>query len=131
MLYERQETGTTPSIRFDIEQNTYSIEGRSLAENAMEFYGKAIDWIDLHLQNRKTKACLAVKLDYCNTSSYLGLAQVLHKLEELNKNGSSFSVNWLYEEGDEDWLEDGQNFQEAVDLPFMYESFAAPPQQES
>ncbi|MCB0755869.1 MAG: DUF1987 domain-containing protein [Flavobacteriales bacterium] len=127
MIYEQQETGTTPHIRFDFEENDYMIQGRSLAENAMEFYGAAIDWLDENLQNRKTTAVLVVKLDYCNTSSYLGLAQVLHKLKELNSGGSSFKVKWVYEEGDEDWLEDGQNFQEAVDLPFEYESFDAPP----
>jgi hypothetical protein len=46
MIYEQQETGTTPHIRFDTEENTFLIEGRSLAENAMEFYGALIDWLD-------------------------------------------------------------------------------------
>lgn len=127
MTYEQQESGTTPFIKFDTEVNAYQIEGRSLAENAMEFYGNAIQWIDEHLKGKKTKAVLAIKLDYCNTSSYLGIAQVLHKFKELNDAGSSFSVKWMYEEGDEDWLEDGQNFQEASDLPFVFEAFEPPP----
>jgi hypothetical protein len=125
MLYEQQATGTTPLVRFDIDKNSFLIEGRSLAENAMEFYGAAIDWLDENLQNRKTNATVVVKLDYCNTSSFLGMSQLLQKLKQLNSNGSSFTVKWIYEKGDEDWLEDGRNFQEAVDLPFEFESFVA------
>jgi hypothetical protein len=61
----------------------------------------------------------------------LGLAQLLRKLKDLNVAGSFYKVKWVYEEGDEDWLEDGQNFQEVVDLQFEYESFVATPPQES
>lgn len=122
MLFERQQTGTTPSIKFDIETNSFLIEGRSLAEDAATFYGELLDWITENLTGSGTKAEIVIKLDYCNTSSFLGMGLVLRKIKELNEDGCAFTVRWQYDHDDEDWLEDGENFQEAVGIPFVFEA---------
>ena len=51
----------------------------------------------------------------CSSSCLLS---VFKKLEKLNKQNSKVSVNWIYEENDEDILAAGKNFQGMVDLPF-------------
>lgn len=123
MQFERSETGTTPRVIIDSDANVFEIEGRSLAENAAEFYGEIVDHLDEYLKDSGSEMELRIKLDYCNTSSYLGLSHVLKKLRELNEGNCAFTVKWLYESGDEDWLEDGRNFQEAVEIPFVFEAF--------
>lgn len=123
MIYESEATGTTPNVIFDIESHVFRIVGRSLAENAVSFYMPMIQWLKENLTGKSIQATMDVKLDYCNTSSYLGMIQVFKMLQELNEGNCSFTVNWQYEEGDEDWLEDGKNFEECVKVPFTFESF--------
>jgi len=125
MKFEKVETGTTPTILMDTETNTFLIEGRSLAEDAAAFYGEAVGWMNDNLAGEKIKADVVVKLDYCNTSSFLGMSHVFKKLAELNDCGSSYRVKWRYEANDEDWLEDGENFQEATGVPFVFDAFEA------
>ncbi len=128
MKFERSETGTTPTILMDTDTNTFFIEGRSLAEDAATFYGEVVDWMDENLTGKGIRADLVVKLDYCNTSSFLGMSHVFRKLLELNSGGCSFRVKWRYQSDDEDWLEDGENFQEVTDVPFVFEAFESPEQ---
>lgn len=125
MKFEKVETGTTPIVSMDTETNAFLIEGRSLAEDAATFYGEVVSWMNDNLAGKIIKADVVVKLDYCNTSSFLGMSHVFKKLAELNESGSSYRVKWRYEANDEDWLEDGENFQEATGVPFVFEAFKA------
>lgn len=129
MKFEVTKTGTTPHVLLDTETGVFRIEGRSLAENAMAFYGNVIDWMLANLSDSGAKGELVLRMYYCNTSSHKGVAMVLKTLSELNEKGCSFSVKWLYEEGDEDWLEDGETFQELTKVPFVLESFESSPEE--
>lgn len=123
MKFEVEKTGTTPHVLLDTETSVFRIEGRSLAENAVAFYGEIIDWMLANLSHSGVKGELVLRMYYCNTSSHKGVVMVLRTLDKLNETGCSFSVKWLYEEDDEDWLEDGETFQELINSPFVMESF--------
>ena len=57
-----------------------------------------------------------IQLEYFNTSSSKCILDDFKKLETLS--GTSITINWYYEEDDEDMLEAGEDYQALVDIPF-------------
>jgi len=55
-----------------------------------------------------------VQLEYFNTSSSKCLVEIFRRLEKIGNQ--SISVNWFYEEDDEDMQESGEDFKEIIDL---------------
>lgn len=121
MMYEQIATRTTPLVRLNLEENEFIIQGRSLPEKGIDFYESIIDWMNQHLADKNIKAVFVVNLEYCNTSSYKGLALLFKNIEKINDNGSLITIKWMYETDDEDWLDDGKTYQELVKVPFVFE----------
>jgi hypothetical protein len=59
-----------------------------------------------------------VQLEYFNTSSSKCILDVFKKLEAINKGKSEVTVNWYYEEDDEDMLEAGEDYESIIRVPF-------------
>ncbi|GAK59363.1 hypothetical protein U27_06347 [Candidatus Vecturithrix granuli] len=108
-------TEYTPHIAFDVEKNILEIKGYSYPENAMAFYAPMFDWLHGYFSRLKSQAdiLLNIEIIYFNSSSSKVLLDLFDLLNEqtLNK-GIQSTVNWIYEEEDEDMLEFGQEFQE-------------------
>ena len=119
--YSINGTPNTPDINFDLISGILSISGRSIPENSIEFYNPLFAALDKYLAdpNPKNATTLNIQLEYYNSSSSACLLSVFKKLEKFNKGkGSSVTINWIYEENDEDILAAGKNFEGMVDLPF-------------
>lgn len=120
--YSIEATANTPTIKFDFATGELNISGRSIPENSIEFYNPLFAAIDKYLAdpNPKNATILNIQLEYYNSSSSACLLSVFKKLEKFNKGiGSPVTVNWIYEENDEDILTAGKNFEGMVDLPFQ------------
>lgn len=108
----------TPNINFN-PSGMLEISGKSIPENSIDFYKPVYDWLDGYVQNPQSKTELKVQLEYFNTSSSKCLLDIFRKLEPLQSSGkSSVTVNWLYEEDDEDIMEAGDDYKTIVKLPF-------------
>lgn len=117
--YSIEATANTPDINFDMEKGELNIYGRSIPENSIEFYNPLFSALDKYLSNPKNNTVLNIQLEYYNSSSSACLLSVFKKLEKFNKGGGfPVTVNWMYEENDEDILSAGKNFEGMVDLPF-------------
>jgi hypothetical protein len=119
--YSINGTSNTPDINFDLEKGELTISGRSIPENSIEFYNPLFAALDKYLSdpNPKNATILNIQLEYYNSSSSACLLSVFKKLEKFNKGvGSPVTINWIYEENDEDILAAGKNFEGMVDLPF-------------
>ena len=117
--YSIEGTKNTPTIKFDLEKGELNISGRSIPENSIEFYNPLFSAIDTYITKPKNKTILNIQLEYYNSSSSACLLSVFKKLEKFTKTADSpVTVNWLYEENDEDILAAGKNFEGMVDLPF-------------
>jgi hypothetical protein len=104
-----EKTPSTPSIQF-MESGRLLLEGRSLPENTVKFYGPLIDWatgLTAPLVN------MTVNLDYINSSSTKKLLELL-KVLDANYNIKELCIEWFYEVDDEDILENGQIFEELL-----------------
>ena len=94
------------------------VKGRSIPENSIEFYKPLVDALDKYAGSAKPATTVNVQLEYFNTSSSKCILDVFKKLESINKSGSAVTINWHYEEDDEDMLEAGEDYQAIINVPF-------------
>jgi hypothetical protein len=117
-----EESKATPKVNFNPNGELF-IHGRSLPEDPVGFYTPVLDWI-------KNCACetvvLNMKLEYLNTSSS---KQVFSLLSLMNENPliKNKSVNWHYEEGDDESYETGKAFESLTNIQFRFFEYAEIP----
>lgn len=116
--YSIEGTPKTPSIHFDLNGGVLEVKGRSIPENSIEFYKPLVDALDKYAASAKPATTVNVQLEYFNTSSSKCILDVFKKLESINKSGSAVTINWHYEEDDEDMLEAGEDYQAIINVPF-------------
>ena len=110
-----QDSPKTPSVKFSAENGTLELKGRSIPENALEFYKPLIEWMGEWVKSNPAKTEFHVHLEYFNTSSSKCLLDLFRKLEPLGDNAS---VLWHYEADDEDMLEAGEDYEAILSVPF-------------
>ncbi|WP_296623497.1 DUF1987 domain-containing protein [Marivirga sp.] len=116
--YYLEATPKTPKLDFNPDAETFLISGRSIPENSIEFYKPLLDWLDKYVQNPLESTTFEIKLEYFNTSSSKCLVEIFRKLEKVNADGKSITIDWYYEEEDEDMEESGEDFKQIIKVPF-------------
>lgn len=111
-------TPKTPTIEFDLQGGKLLIRGRSIPENSIEFYKPLVDKLEEYTNTPKEVTEVKIQLEYFNTSSSKCILDVFKKLEKIKSNGSDTTINWYYEEDDEDMLEAGEDYQAIINIPF-------------
>jgi hypothetical protein len=125
-------TEFTPKIYYDIEKHFMEISGFSRPEDVRGYYQKFFDWLEnnksdiLNAIRGNAKLKIEFKLVYFNSASSKCLLDMVlslnklysHNLDTLNEH--NIDAIWYYEEGDEDMLEAGEEFSDAVEIPFSY-----------
>lgn len=118
--FKLAQTYNTPEMEFDPESGVINITGRSIPEHPREFYKPIMDWIDAYLQDPAPVTTINFKVDYFNSSSFKLLIIVFEKFCSLASKGKQVSVNWYYEDDDEEMKDTGEEFQRTVKIPFTY-----------
>ncbi len=108
----------TPTVTFNANEGKLELKGRSIPENSVEFYKPLNDWIDSYGASPKAATSVDIKLEYFNTSSSKCILDLFKKLEGINGKGTDVSINWYFEEDDEDMEEAGEDYQAIISLPF-------------
>jgi hypothetical protein len=112
-------TSTTPSVYYGMD-GKLKIKGRSLPEDVTAFYNPLVDWAGKLAVDSLT---VDVDLVYMNSASSKKLLALLKALDT-NKRVSELYINWFYEEGDEDGLENGQIYEELLEkASFQYHQY--------
>ena len=109
-------TTSTPEVKFDPTTGKFEIKGRSITENASDFYNPLIDWVKTYTGNAAGSTTVDVYFDYLNTSSSKSLMHLFNVLSTIS--GKDVSINWLYKKDDEAMKEAGEDFNTIVNLPF-------------
>lgn len=108
-----ESTKFTPEINFDYSGRLLEIKGESYPENTSEFYNPVFKWLDDYLlENHDEVTVVNIELYYFNSSSSKVLMNFFEVLDKAAEQGRSITVNWIYEEEDEDSLEFGEEFAE-------------------
>lgn len=111
----KESTDKTPEINFVNDEGLIEIKGRSIPENSLKFYEELIDWIEDYSKDAKDNTQVNIQLEYFNTSSSKCLLDLFKKMEHVSKN---VTINWFYEEDDEDMLEAGEDYEAIINIPF-------------
>jgi hypothetical protein len=118
-IIQLEGTEDTPKVLLDKGNGIFEISGRSLPEDAAEFYQPILNWLSEYGPQANASTDFVIKLEYFNTASSKLILDVLSKLEEV----ASAKVIWYYYEDDEDMQEAGEEFSELVDVPFEFKTY--------
>jgi hypothetical protein len=114
-------TSKTPGIEFKTDTQTLVLNGRSIPENAAEFYTPVFEWLDHHLASVSALQTLEIRLEYFNTSSSKSLLDIMRRYQKaVAQNQLSVKVVWCYESDDEDMQEAGEDYCAITGLDFEY-----------
>ena len=116
-------TDDTPAVVLDKSQGLFEFSGKSLPEDVTSFYSPILEWIDTYGEAANDASTFKFKLTYFNTASSKMILDVLMKLEELHEDGKNITVEWHYEEDDEDMEEAGEEYSDIVEIPFDMKPF--------
>ncbi|MCS6808529.1 MAG: DUF1987 domain-containing protein [Bacteroidota bacterium] len=117
-------TPETPSVRMDVAQAYIELEGNSYPENAFEFYQQIFDWIDEYFAHGADRLRAIFRLNYLNTSSAKCMLNFMALLQQYHAQDKIISVEWHYEEDDDDMLEIGKAFSVDFTMPFQLVPFS-------
>jgi hypothetical protein len=103
-------TGTysTPEIVFDTTALVFKITGKSMPEDAVDFYRPILDWVNEFTLKPIENAKFVIKLVYFNTASS---KMILEIIKRIGKAGANITIDWYYDDDDEDMLEVGEHLQ--------------------
>jgi hypothetical protein len=115
-----QKSEDTPQVNFNIEKGVFTIEGRSLPENAIEFYKPIFAWVEEAFEDITDKdISVELKLEYFNTASSKQIAKLFLLLENyIDEN--NIIVKWYYEKEDNDMLISGSQYAKFLNLKFDF-----------
>ncbi len=116
-------TDSTPYVNFNSETGVFLLEGKSVPENAHEFYQTILNWLDEYVENPHENTVVSLKLDYFNIVSSKRILYILYKLNELIEKGYKVNLEWFYHEDEDDMLEVGQDFAFMVKIPFKFTEY--------
>jgi hypothetical protein len=112
-------TCDTPEVYLSVSEIS-SFRGRSLPENAFDFYEPILEWVKRMVKMNASTFTLELQLDYFNSSSGRYLYEMLHIMDQSNFR-NSYNVIWKYEPDDDLMFERGEAFQALCSLPFHFE----------
>jgi hypothetical protein len=110
-------TDETPEVLLTVDGEECSILGKSLPENAFDFYEPVLQWIRLYSEKIEKPLRLNIKFDYFNSSSGRYLFELLHTLEK-SKYKENYRVIWITDKDDELMFEKGLELKSLCDIAF-------------
>ncbi len=103
-------TRNTPCIVINGSEGEVEFWGRSSPESARDFYNPIIE----DIKNISTDSLsLSFHMQYFNTSTSKCFHQLIKESAESKQN--SLTVNWFYENWDEDMKENGEDFEDLIE----------------
>ncbi|MBK8805464.1 MAG: DUF1987 domain-containing protein [Bacteroidales bacterium] len=116
-------TEDTPEVEFSIKTGVFKISGRSLPENAIEFYKPIFAWVDEALKSSANRDInVEIRLEYFNTASSKQIAKLFLLLENFIET-NNISIKWYYEREDNDMLISGSQYAKFLNLSFTFIEF--------
>ncbi len=110
-------TEKTPEVILDKDNSVFQISGRSIVENAHEFYAPVLSWFIEYFKSPNNSTEFVLNLDYLNSSSSLLIMKMIMIFEQ-NKSNNNLKVIWKYESEDELSRERGEELHDSCNIEF-------------
>ncbi|MBN1597694.1 MAG: DUF1987 domain-containing protein [Bacteroidales bacterium] len=114
-----ESTKKTPEVSFNTD-GRLKISGRSIPEDPTKFYDELFEWIFFYCQEPSDTTTVDIELEYFNSGSSKAILHILRALVDISKKGNNLSVNWYYEEGDDDIMERGEYYESILETKFNF-----------
>ena len=114
-----QPTKNSPEIVLNPD-GLIKIRGRSIHENAAEFYEPIELWVSEYVESPDDLTRVEVSLEYFNSASARMFITIFQKITLVTLKNKKYVFNWYYEDGDEDILERGEYFASILDIPINF-----------
>jgi hypothetical protein len=111
-------TAETPNVIFDPANNHFEISGKSLPEDVKEFYNPLLKWFKVYAETPNAATTLKVKMEYFNTASSKMILELFELLNEMHVDGKTVTIEWYYQEDDEDMMDAGNDYADMLEVPF-------------
>jgi hypothetical protein len=109
------QTSRTPRIEFDFSSNNFIIAGESYPEDVSAFYGPLLQTLTEFFETlRDSIVRFRFELIYFNSSTAKIVMELFEALEEAAGGGNQVSITWVYEAGDDNIKELGEEFAEEL-----------------
>ena len=109
-------TKTSPSI--DVEDGIFEIKGRSIHEDAHDFYSPLHKELSKYIEHPKPKTEVSIHLEYINSGSKKYLTNFLAVLNEFYLEGNEVIIYWHFDYDDDSMQELGDDLKSMVQIPF-------------
>lgn len=113
----------TPEVLFDADHGTLFISGRSMPEDAVEFFGPLHTWLEEYLAATDGTVELVLQLDYISSSSIKQLLRFLLILEKASAAGKKAMCIWKYAVDDDVMEMKGRELASMLVFPFEVEEY--------
>ena len=104
-----EETKKTPLIKGDLEEGFVLIQGKSIPEDAKDFYLPLFNWMVDLVETSAPSIKIQVDLEYFNTSTSSILLNLFRLIEKISHKKKA-EIIWIYEEDDIDMEEVGLDY---------------------
>ena len=116
-------TNTAPRITCDSTHGIIEIKGRWTLDmrstpHVDESFKPLLDWLDQYIKNPSKQTKVTIQFEYFSTCCSICLLDVFKKIETVYKQNNPIVIYWYYEEGDKDMLEQAEDFESIVRVPF-------------
>lgn len=112
-------TRRTPEVSFTTDGRLV-LSGRSIPEDPSKFYDQLFEWVYHYCQEPNNNTLVDIALEYFNSGSSKAILEILRALVDTAVKGKHISINWYYEEGDDDILERGEYYESILNLQFNF-----------
>jgi len=109
-----------PELIFDKKDGYFYLGGRSLPDNANDFYLPVLQELDEYLNHPNDHTKIVFKLEYVDSSSSQLILALIYKLKKIFDKDKKLEVEWHYMEDDYDILETGKTYSELTEIDFEY-----------
>ncbi len=110
----------TPYIYCNPGESKFLISGKSFPENSRKFFQPLLAWLDGFVP--ESEVCFDFNLDYISSSSVIAILEVLKKIETVgSKNDGGVHVRWYYDQGDDDILKIGLDYERLTTISFEFQ----------
>ncbi len=106
-------TLSTPDILLDPD-GIIMIEGRSMNANIKEFSETIDNWVDKYLSDPAEITKVDLYFEYLSTNNLIFYRSLLLKISMVLLKRKKYVINWIYDEGDFDIMEKGENISSSV-----------------
>ncbi len=112
-------TEDCPEVMLDADLAIFQIAGNSTPEDVNTVYKPIEEWLEADGVNLDHCQC-KMFFRYLSTSSHHKVFNVLRQLNVMFLDGKKLSVEWAYENIDDDMLRLGLDFASILDIPFEF-----------